>query len=464
MTTKNLKYFFEPKSVAIIGASRNTKKIGHVILRNFVQGFNGRIYPVNPNTDTILDLKCYKSLLDVPGTIDLVIISIHAELVPGVMKECAKKEVKAVVIVSGGFAEVGRKDLEDQITRIAESAGIRVIGPNCIGVFDAYTNVDSLFLPSYRLGRPPKGRISLISQSGALGGAMLDWANMHGYGFSKFVSYGNACDVDETDLIDFLGDDKKTALICAYLEGVERDGPTFIKIASKVSSKKPIIAIKGGTTKAGGEAVSSHTASLAGSPKIYEAVFRQCGIIQAYDLEEALDFSRTLIEVPLPKGRRVLTITNGGGLGILSTDAIEKEGLELAELSKETVKSLKSMMPEYVVIRNPIDLTGDADTARYAAAIDAALKDPNVDIILINILFQVPTLTSDIVEIISEKFIRQEKPIIVVCLGGSYTQTHKKALEKYGIPTFDYPERAAKALRCLVERSEDVNYVAPHHQ
>lgn len=451
-----MKYFFEPKSVAVVGASRNTKKIGHVILRNFVQGFNGKVYPVNPNAEVILDLKCYNTLLDVPGPVDLAIISVHAQLVPGIMKECVKKGVKAVIVISGGFAEVGRKDLEDEISKIAKKSGIRVIGPNCIGVFDAYTRVDSLFLPAYRLGRPPRGKISIISQSGALGGAMLDWANMHGYGFSKFVSYGNACDVDETDLIEFLGNDKKTELICAYIEGIDRDGPEFMKIASKVSKKKPIIAIKGGTTEAGGKAVSSHTASLAGSPKIYEAVFKQCEIIQADDLEEALDFSRTLVEVPIPRGRRVLTITNGGGLGILSTDAIEKEGLELAELSEESVKKLKEQMPDYVVIKNPIDLTGDADTYRYAAAIDAALKDPNVDIILINILFQVPTLTSDIVEVISEKFIRREKPMLVVCLGGSYTQTHKKALEKYGIPTFDYPERAAKALRCLVERYEDV--------
>jgi acetate---CoA ligase (ADP-forming) len=374
------------------------------------------------------------------------------------MRDCAKKGVKAVVIVTGGFAEVGRTDLEDEIKQIAKDNNMRVVGPNCIGVFDAYSSVDSLFLPSYRLGRPQKGKISLISQSGALGGAMLDWANMHGYGFSKFVSYGNACDVDETDLIEYLGNDEKTGLICMYIEGIDRDGQEFMKVAKKVTAKKPIIAIKGGTTDAGGKAVSSHTASLAGSAKIYEAVFKQTGIIQALDLEEALDFSRTLIEAPIPKGKKVFVITNGGGLGILSIDALEKYGLELAELSEETVKKLKEKMPDYAVVRNPIDLTGDADTTRYADALDAAMDDPNVDIIMVDILMQVPTLTSDIVEVISERFIKKKKPIVVVCFGGGYTQTHKKALEQYGIPTFDYPERAAAALRCLAARSYDIHY------
>jgi len=202
--------------------------------------------------------------------------------------------------------------------------------------------------------------------------------------------------------------------------------------------------------------VVSHTASLAGSPKIYEGVFKQCGIIQAADLEEALDYSRVLLNLPLPKGNRVMTITNGGGLGILSTDALEKFGFEQAVMGEKTIDALKKEMPDYAVIGNPIDLTGDADTDRFSKAMDAALADPGVDIVMVNILFQVPTLTSDIVEAVSERFMRREKPIVVVCLGGGYTQTHKKALERYGVPTFDYPERAASALRCLVERAEDV--------
>jgi acetyl coenzyme A synthetase (ADP forming)-like protein len=457
MSTKNLKYFFEPKSVAIVGASRDAKKIGHVILRNFVQGFPGKIYPINPKAETILDLEAYKSVKDVPGDVDLVIISIPAKYVPKEMEDCAEKGVKAVIIISGGFSEVGRDDLEDEIEEIAKKSGMRVIGPNCIGVFDAYSGVDSLFLPAYRLGRPGKGKISLISQSGALGGAMLDWANMHGYGFSKFISYGNAVDVDETDLIEYLGKDERTELIAAYVEGIERDGQEFMKIASKVTKEKPVVAIKGGTTEEGGKAVGSHTGSLAGSAKIYEAAFKQTDIIQAADLEEGLDFSRALIELPLPKGKKVLVITNGGGLGVLSVDSLIRQGLSLADLKEETVEDLKSKMPSYVVIKNPIDLTGDADTDRYMQAIDAALEDPDIDMIMVDILFQVPTLTSDIVEAVSGRFIKKEKPIVVVCFGGAYTQVHKKALEKYGIPTFDYPERAAKALARLVKRSKRLN-------
>lgn len=455
MDKNNLDYLFNPKSVAIVGASRNTKKIGHVILRNFVFGFSGDIYPINPNIDSILGLKSYAKISDVPKNIDLVIFAVSAELIPKILKECKKKKVKAAIIISGGFSEVGNVALENEIKAIAKSTGIRLLGPNCIGVYDSYSKVDSLFLPAYRLGRPPKGNIALISQSGALGGAMLDWANMHGYGFSKFVSYGNAADIDESDLLEYLGNDPHTKLICLYTEGI-KDGKKFLSIAKKVTKKKPVVAIKGGVTEAGARAVSSHTAALAGSAKVYEAAFRQADIIQANDLEELLDFSRAIVSMQIPKGNRVLVITNGGGLGILSTDAIVNNNLQMAELSKETINNLRSKLPTYAVIGNPIDLVGDADSARYELAIDAALNDPNIDMLLINILFQIPTLSSDIVEIISEKFNKRKMPIAVVCFGGDYTMTHKKALENYGVPTFNHPERAVEALRCLFQRAQDL--------
>ena len=455
MAIDNMDAFFTPNSVAIVGASRNTKKIGHVVLRNFVTEFKGEIYPVNPNAQSILGMKCYPGVRDIPHEVDQVVICVHADYVPEIMRQCAEKHVKAVIIISGGFGEVGRHDLEEEVKKIAEDAGIRIIGPNCVGCFDAYSHVDSVFLPAYRLGRPPKGNISLISQSGALGGAMLDWAKMSNYGFSKFVSYGNALDVDEADLIEYLGKDRKTKLICVYLEGV-KEGRKFLEVAREVTKKKPIIAIKGGVTEAGGRAVGSHTGSLAGSAKVYEAAFKQADIIQAKDLQEMLDFARTMINSMIPKGPRVQVITNGGGLGVLSTDAIEKDGLELAKMDEETVKKLKEKFPKYVVVANPIDLTGDADTQRYSDAIDAALNDDNVDIILIDILFQVPTLTSDIVEVISEKYNLQKKPILVCCLGGEYTVAHKKAMEQYKIPTFSYPESAVKAIKCLFEQSENL--------
>jgi len=444
-----MKYFFNPRSVAVVGASRNEKKIGHVILRNLTQGYRGKVYPVNPKSDEILDLKCYPKVSSIPGNVDLVVISVHAQIVPEILEDCGKKGVKAAIIVSGGFSEIGETKLEEEIKRIGKKHNIRIIGPNCIGVYNPGTKVDTLFLPAYRLGRPVEGKISFISQSGALGGAMLDWANMNGYGFSKFVSYGNAVDVDETDLIEFLGKDKETSLIAMYIEGVT-DGRRFMDVCKRVSKRKPIVAIKGGRTAEGGNAVSSHTGSLAGSSEVYSAAFKQSGVIEADDLEEVFNFARVLTQVPPVKGKRVQIITNGGGLGILTVDALIKEGFELAKMNEKTIKKLKEKLPSYAVIKNPIDLTGDADTDRYSAAIEAALEDKNVDIIIVNLLFQVPTLGSDVLETISEKFNEKKKPIVAVCFGGEYTRTHKKALERYGVPTFSYPDRAAKALSCLV--------------
>jgi acetyl coenzyme A synthetase (ADP forming)-like protein len=448
---KKLDYFFRPKSVAVIGASRNPKKVGHVILRNFIEGkFTGKIHPINPNADEMFGLKSYPTVTKVPGRIDLAVVCIPAPIVPRALDECGRKGVRAVIIISGGFRETGNIELEEDCQRIIRKYGMRAIGPNCIGIFDPYSEVDTFFLPRYKLERPGEGKIAFISQSGALGSVVLDWMAMKNYNISKFVSYGNAMDVDEADLIEYLANDPQTSVICAYFEGVKQ-GRKFYDIARKVSKKKPIIVLKGGTTSEGTAAVSSHTGSLAGEHEIFHAAMKQSGIITADNLEEIFDFARVLATQPKPKGNRVQVITDGGGFGVLATDWIIGNGLRLAEMDRATTAGLKKKYPPHVVIKNPLDLTGDATVERYRLAMEAAASDRNVDMIAVIALFQIPTLTAEITDVVSAVAGKCSKPLIVIAAGGRFTEVLKKSIEDFGTPTFSYPEKAAKALAALYD-------------
>lgn len=447
-----LDYFFNPKSVAVIGASRNPRKVGHVVFRNFLEGtFKGNVFPVNPNTKEIFGRKSYPSVLNIPGRVDNAVITIPAPLVPKALEECGKKKIPAVTIISAGFAEIGNYSLEEKLKTIAKKHRLRFLGPNCFGVIDPYSGVDTMFLPRFKLERPGRGNIAFISQSGATLSVVLDWMGMKNYKVSKCVSYGNAADLDETDLIHYLANDPRTKVICAYFEGV-REGRKFFEITKKISRKKPTIILKGGRTAGGKEAALSHTGSLAGDAAIYDAAFRQAGIVKADDLEQIFDFARVFSTQPLPKGRRVQIITDGGGYGVLTTDWIAKHGLELAQMKKTTLLSLKKTMPPHVVLKNPLDLTGDATTERYRMAVNAALKDPGVDMLAVILLFQIPTLTGDVVEVITEA--KGKKPLVVISGGGKYTEALKKPLEDSGVPTFSYPERAIASLRALYEHSK----------
>ncbi len=442
---QSLDGFFNPRSVAVIGASKHPNKIGHVILWNFARSFKGKIYPVNPSADEILGLKAYRTVNEIPGRVDLAVIAIPAKFVPMVVEECGEKGVKDVIIVSGGFSEIGQNELEDEIKKTAKEYGIRIIGPNCIGVFDAYTQVDTLFMPRYRLERPRKGRISFVSQSGAVGSAILDWAASRGFGFSKFVSYGNACDVDEVDILRYLEKDKRTGVIGMYIEGTRR-GRELFETLKRITRKKPVIAIKGGKTKAGSKAASSHTGALAGSARVWEAMFNQAGVIQADDIRHMFNYARLLAEQPLPRGNRVGIITNGGGFGVIASDTLERHGLVLADLEKKTINRIRKHVPEYAVIKNPVDLVGDADANRYEVALDALMEDKNVDIILVLILFQTAGVQSEIIDIIASKSDKRKKPVIAFSAGGDFTQVHMRMLEKVGVPVFDSLEEASDAI------------------
>ena len=448
----NLNNFFNPKSIAIIGVSRNPKKVGHVLYRNLLDGnFQGKIFIVNKNADTILNQKSYKSILKIKQKVDLTIISVPARFVMQTLKECNKKGVKDILIITSGFAEIGNTELENEMKEYLISNRMRMIGPNCLGVLNAKDKIDTLFLPRYRLSRPEPGGISFVCQSGAVGSTILDLAADKGHKFAKFVSYGNATTIDESDIIEYLGKDPDTKVICLYVEAV-KDGRKFIRVMKAVSKKKPIIVIKGGLTEEGNQATLSHTGSLAGNVDVYFGVFKQTGLIRAESLGEMLNFASIFEKSTKPEGKKIQVITNGGGFGILSTDAIVKNPhLQMANLSKDTIKRLKYRFPETATVGNPMDLVGDATTKRYRTALDACLSEKKVNIILLIALYQTPLVTTDIVDVISEANALHKKPIVVVSAGGEFTEVLSKSLEKNNVVTFTFPEEAVKTIGELVK-------------
>ncbi len=443
------KEFFEPESVAVIGASRHPGKIGHEILWNFARGFyEGKTFPINPHSENILELQTYKSVLDVPDKVDLAVIAIPAEGVASVVKECAKKKIPAVVVISGGFAEVGEegKLREEEIKKIIRGRGTKVIGPNCVGVFDSRTQVDTLFLSRSRLLRPKRGNIAFVSQSGAVGTTIMDWLAANGIGLSKFISYGNQIDVDETDLLEYLGADKETKVIAAYVEGL-KDGKKFLDVARKL--KKPLIVLKAGKTKQGSQAVVSHTGALAGSAEIYSGAFRQAGVLEAENWEQLFDFAKAFSMQPTPRGNKLAVITDGGGFGVLATDAAEKNGLVLPEPSRKLLQKFKSF-PAHASLKNPIDLTGDADAERYKLAVESCLASDEFDAVLVITLFQVPALSANVDDALIELSRKYNKTIVACAAGSHYTQQLARKLEENSIPVYPTPERAVGALRAML--------------
>ncbi len=447
----NLDKFFNAKKIAIIGVSTNPNKVGHVIFKNFIDSdFNGEVFPINPKTEYILGHKSYKSVLNIKTNLELAVIAVPAELVLKVVDECGRKGIRNIIVITAGFRELGNYKLEDKLFNLMKKYNIKCIGVNCLGVFDAYTKVDTLFLPKHRLKRPKEGGISFICQSGAVASAILDLASKRDYKFAKFVSYGNATNVDESDILDYMGRDEKTRVICMYIEGV-KDGSKFLKVAKEVSKKKPIIVVKGGISEEGHKATLSHTGSLAGNVEIYEGVFKQANIIYAESLEEMFDFTKIFDKAIKPKGRRVLIVTNGGGYGIISTDSVIKNELKMSELSNNIKTSLRKRLPKLVNIRNPLDLIGDANTERYKIAIEAGLEDNNVDILLVVLLYQTPLITTDVVEVVSEFNDLKKKPIIIISTGGDFTEVLMENLEENNVPCYVFPENGIKSIKKLVD-------------
>lgn len=450
MSKMDLKPLFKPRSVAVIGASRSPEKVGHIILQNFIKaGYDGKIYPINPNADEILGFRAYKSIRSVKVGIDLAVIAIPAEGVPAALEECGKAGVKSAIVVSGGFTEVGRADLQESITKTAQKYGIVLIGPNCLGIMDTRSRVNTLFLPSYKISAPPVGYVSFVSQSGAVGSTVIDVIASECIGLSKFISYGNAAGTDEVDLLEYLMHDDETKVIVMYIEGIKR-GKEFVEIARKVARVKPVIVLKAGRTSAGVTAAHSHTAALAGNYQVQEAIFKQFGFTVANDLDELLYYAKIFASEIAPKGNRVAIITNGGGAGVLTADAIaSSQKLVMGSFDEKTKLELRKKMPPIVNIANPMDLAGDADADRYRDALALVGEDPNIDILIAITLFQTPGADSKVAAELAHQKDAMDKPMLVISVGSEYTQLHKIMLESCGVPVYDSPSSATKALEAL---------------
>ncbi len=452
--THELDSLFFPKTVAVIGASNQKESVGRTVFENFLSSkAKIRVFPVNPNHAEVLGKKSFKSIKEIPGKIDLALIVVPAKFVPGVVRECGEKKVKAAIIISAGFSEVGEKELTEKLLQEMKKAKhTRFLGPNCFGVLENYSGLNTTFSASAKMNYPKKGNVSFISQSGALGVAILDWMSTQPFGLSKFVSYGNAMDIDEADLLEYLDYDKKTKVITVYLEGV-KEGRKFMAIAKKTTPKTPIIVLKGGVHEETHKATASHTGSLAGSTEIYEALFKQTGIIRADNLEELFMFAKTISLEPLPEGKRVQIITNGGGMGIATADQVLSSELELSKIGPKAKKILEKAFPKTVTVANPLDLVGDADEKRYALAIKNAIADKNVDMIIVIVLFNTPAIDAKIVKEIARQKKKSRKPLVVISIGSKYTQDRVKEFEKNGVLVFSFPNTAAKSLKALYDYS-----------
>jgi len=445
-----LKKFFNPSSVAIVGASRTKGKVGYEILRSMLDGgYKGGIFPINPNTETIEGLKCYRDLESIGQAPELVIIVVPAKLVPAVMQQCAKIGSKAVIIITAGFKEVGQdgRELENRVIQIARQGHIRVIGPNCLGVIAPGSKLNA----SFGGEMPARGAIGYISQSGALMAAILDMANANNIGFSKLVSIGNKADINELDVIKAFATDAETRVIAGYLENIV-DGNAFVNQAEQISLRKPILLMKAGVTSAGAKAASSHTGSLAGSEVAYECVFERAGIIRCNSIKQQFDYAQAFANQPLPMGSRVVLITNAGGAGIMAADDVEQQGLSFAKLSAETTAKLAAKLSSSANISNPVDILGDALADRYEFVLDTVLDDEGVDVVLVLLTPQVMTQPEATAEAMVRITHRKPAKTVLACfLGAGKIAEAAKILRKGKIPIYDSTAMAVSTISVMTE-------------
>lgn len=453
---QNLNVFFRPKSIAVVGASKNSTKIGHAALKNIlISDYECKIYPINPHEKEILGLKCYKKLADVPSAIDLVLVSVPAKIVPQIMRECVQKNVENVIIISSGFGEVGNYGLEDEVKKIIEKTNMRVLGPNTMGYKNASDSLDASFV----FGVPRKGNLSLISQSGALGIGMIYLANNEFVGVSKIIGVGNKLDIDDDDLIDYFSADPDTKVIGLYIEAV-KDGRAFMD--SIKACDKPVLVVKAGRSTAGARATTSHTGSMAGSDKIYGAAIRQAGGIRCRDIVELFDMARAIAGQPPAQGSRIGIITNGGGLGILLADACEANGLTIPKLSKKTYNKIDRILPDLIHPNNPVDIVGDAGFYRYEATTRALLEDPNIDGIIVASVHggyaRPREFTSAILKMMRERKLHEEykKPILATWVGGKEFEDLVWDLKAAGVPIYPSSWRTARSMLALYLEGERI--------
>lgn len=469
-----LHYFFAPKSIAVIGASAQIDSPGYVIFKNLLDNkraglLKAEVYGVNIKGGSALGESLYRSIMEIPGEVDHAVIVIPAKFVPDVLDECGRKGVKVATIVSSGFSEVGNVELENRVREIGKRYGIRIIGPNGLGVYDPYTGVDTLFIPKSKnvngreminLARPPRGFIAFLTQSGALGGALLDYLWGENLGISKFVSWGNKVDVDEVDMLEYLKDDTNTRVVAIYIEALKERAREFIKVGREFTLKKPIVILKGGITEAGARATQTHTASLAGNYAVYAGAFRQMGAVVVESVMELMDTAKALALQPPSRGKNVGVVSNGGGPGIITADLLEKRGMKVPALSDSTLRELKQAVSEGVIpaiatFANPIDISGTADDEAYVRATEIILNDKNIDLVIILALHHPPTLTSELPEKLISVIKDSRKPVLVMDIGlGELSEYVRRRFEASGIPAYTLPIRVANGAYALVSYGE----------
>jgi acetate---CoA ligase (ADP-forming) len=449
----SLSPFFNPKGVVIVGASADPTKLGWAVARNMRRsGYPGAIHYVNLKGGELYGRPIYHTTAEVPDPVDLAVLIVPAPATPAALTEVAGRGIRAVIIASGGFREVGPEGaaLESECLQIARQNHLRFIGPNCIGLIDYHLPIDTSFVT---LPPPPKGDLALISQSGAVCGLIMDWAQDQGFGFSRLLSLGNQADITETDMLPGVAADENTRVITFYIESI-REGRRFVEEAARAVRHKPLVAMKVGKTLNGQRAAASHTGALAGSESAYEAAFRRAGVLQAGSIEEMFDWAAALAACPLPRGRRIAILTNAGGPGVIASDALEANSLALAEFTPETLASLAAFLPAAASLHNPVDILGGATHEMFAGCLRLLLADPGVDAVLVIL----PPPPVDTAERDAEAMIpliqASSKPVVVALTGGPTIRRAAELFRLARIPEYRFAERAVSALAALVRRAE----------
>jgi acetyltransferase len=454
---RDLEPMFAPRAVAVVGASRRTGSVGHAVIRNLIYGgYTGVVYPVNPKATSILGLRCAPNLSAISDQVDLAVMVTPAETIEALIRTGADQGIRHFLVISAGFKEIGGEgtEREKRLKQLAQERGLSIVGPNCLGIINTAPEVQ--MNATFATHMPRKGALGLISQSGALCTAILDYAQGRGIGFSRFVSFGNKADVTEIELLRTLAQDPHTNVIVMYVEDLSAGQP-FVEACHHIThgrNPKPIVAIKTGRTSEGAAAAASHTGSLAGSDEVYEAIFRQAGVIRVESVGELFDYAEAFIDPALPNGRGTAIVTNAGGPGIMATDACIRYGLQVPRFQDYTKKSLRFQMPPTSSIKNPVDVIGDARHDRYRAALDAVCADEGVAQVVVIVTPQMMTDVKEIAQVIAENKGFFNKPIIGVLMGSVDVHPAVEVLRQRGIPTFTFPEDAMRALAAKARFSE----------
>ena len=455
----NLEYFFNPATIAVVGASDDRNKLGYDVFRN-LRKYKGKVYPVNVKREYVQGVKAYRNAKELPESPDLVVIVVPKKFVKQTLIDSGEAGAKAVIIITAGFRETGHKGLLEELefVKIAREYDMRIIGPNCVGIMNTSVGLNATFVMNAR-----QGNIAFISQSGALGGAIIYKTVRESIGMSKFISVGNMADVDFTDLMTYLMNDPASRAIALYIEGL-KEGREFLKVAKEVTKRKPIVVLKGGRFGVAARAVASHTGSLAGDYSIYRAVFKQSGVLEASTIDELLSMARAFTQ-PLPKLRSdkasVAVMTNAGGAGVLVSDEVERRGLKLAELSESTINELRKILPPIAAVHNPVDMVASARREDYYQVTKLLLTERNVDILIAACV--VPTFAGmsrtehaeGIIKAIKE--LRTSKPVLSLFMAGEVSTEARELLEKEGVPTYERPEDVASAAEALAKQSLKVS-------